>query len=69
MIFGKLFSHCIEVEDRAGDMLYDLIHQMAKAEGITEELKETDQMVWVGAMNNINHRATEIVFREAVYNV
>ena len=69
MISGKLFSHCKEVEDRAGDMLYDLIHQMAKSEGITEELKETDQMVWVGAMNNIKHRATEIVFREAVYNV
>jgi hypothetical protein len=69
MISGKLFSHCKEVEDRAGEMLYDLIHQMVKVEGITEELKANNQMAWVGAMNNIRHRATEIVFREVIYNV
>ena len=69
MISASLFRHCKEVEDRAGDMLENLTKQMAKSEGITEELKATDQMVWVGAMNNIRHHATEIVFREVIHNV
>ena len=69
MISGKLFSHCKEVEDRAGDMLETLIKQMANSEGITEELKVTDQMAWVGAMNNIRICATEIVFQEVIYDI
>jgi hypothetical protein len=69
MISGKLFSHCKEVEDRVGNMLYGLMCDMAKAEGVTEELKEVDQMAWVGAMNNIKHRAMEIIFAEVIYNV
>jgi hypothetical protein len=67
MISASLSQHCKEVEDRAGNMLETLIKQMANSEGITEELKVTDQMAWVGAMNNIRICATEIVFREVIY--
>ena len=42
---------------------------MAKSEGITEQLKESDQMAWVGAMNNIKQRAMEIIFAKVIYNV
>ena len=69
MISASLARHCKGAEDRAGDMLETLIKQMANSEGITEELKAFDQMAWVGAMNNIKHSATEIVFREVIYNV
>lgn len=42
-----------------------IVQQMAKAQGINEELKARDQMAWVGAMNNIKSAAKEIM-REAV---
>ena len=44
-----------------------LIPAMAKREGVTEILKATDQMVWVGHMNNIRNRAEEILLHELVY--
>ena len=44
-----------------------LTTQMAKAEGVTEQLKVADQMAWVGAMNNIKARAEEFVFRNLIY--
>ncbi len=44
-----------------------LIPAMAKQEGVTEALKATDQMEWVGHMNNIRNRAEEIVLHELVY--
>ena len=44
-----------------------LIPAMAKQEGVTEALKATDQMEWVGHMNNIRNRAEEIVLPELVY--
>ena len=66
---ASIFQHCKTVENRAGDMLETLMKQIANSEGITETLKATDQMAWVGATNNIWHRATEIVFREVIHNV
>jgi len=44
-----------------------LISAMAKQEGVTEALKATDQMEWVGRMNNIRNRAEEIILHELVY--
>jgi hypothetical protein len=44
-----------------------LIHQFATAEGITEDLKATDQMEWVARMNNIHARVTEITLQECIY--
>jgi len=69
MLVESLFEHCKEVENRANEMLYDFDQQMAKSEGITEQLKANDQMAWVGAMNNIRHRVSEIVFEEVIYCV
>ncbi len=44
-----------------------LISAMAKREGVTEALKASDQMEWVGRMNNIRSRAEEIILHELVY--
>ena len=41
--------------------------QMAECEGVTEQLKAENQMEWVGAMNSIRYRATEIVNAEVIY--
>lgn len=50
---GQLIHHLNEVDREANEMLRLLIEQMAQAQGITEQLKEENQMAWVGAMNNI----------------
>ncbi len=60
-ISGKLNSYLADVDRQAEEMFERLVKQMAAAEGVTEQLKAADQMVWVGRMNNIRNRATEII--------
>ena len=43
------------------------MEQMKAAEGVTEHMKQLDQMAWVGAMNSIRNRAEEIILREMIY--
>ena len=63
----KLVEHLNEVDLRAREMEERLIKEFAKQEGITEELKANDMMLWVRRMNNIRNRVREIVFEEVVY--
>lgn len=63
---GALTQHLIETNEAALDMMDMLVKQMAKGEGVTENLKRRDQMAWVGAMNNIRARADEIVRAELI---
>ncbi len=65
---GKLYQHCAEVEKQAKEMFEFLIEQMKEAEGVTEQLKEENQMVWVQRMSNIETRAREIVRNELIYD-
>ena len=67
LLNGKLNAHLEDVDRQAEEMLFRLVDQMARAEGITEQLKATDQMAWVGAMNNIRARAEEVVYAELIY--
>ena len=64
---GKLYQHCAEVENQAREMFDTLIEQMKEAEGVTEQLKEENQMEWVCRMQNIEARAREIVITELIY--
>lgn len=64
---GKLYQHCAEVENKAGDMFDTLVKQMKEAEGVTEQLKEENQLEWVCCMQNIEERAREIVTTELIY--
>ena len=63
---GTLTQHLIDTNEAALDMMDTLVKQMAKVEGVTEDLKRRDQMAWVGAMNNICARADEIVRAELI---
>ena len=63
-ISGKLNSYLADIDRQAEEMFELLVNQMAAAEGVTERLKSDNQMVWVGRMNNIRNRATEIVNNE-----
>jgi len=64
---GELMHHLNEIDREANEMLRLLIEQMAQAQGISEQLKEEDQMAWVGAMNNIRSAAEEIVCTDVIY--
>lgn len=68
LLSGKLNAHLEEVNRQAEEMLFRLVDQMARAEGVTEQIKVTDQMAWVGAMNSIRARAEEVVYAELIYN-
>ena len=63
---GTLGSYLRDVDEEADEMFFQLVKQLAKQEGVTEELKRRDQMAWVGAMNNIRNRAEEIVINDNI---
>lgn len=63
---GQLTHHLNEIDREANEMLRLLIEQMAQAQGTSEQLKEEEQMAWVGAMNNIRSAAEEIVLRDMI---
>ena len=68
LIQGKLYQHCAEIEQQANEMFELLIEQMKEAEGVTEELKEENQLEWVQRMGNIEARVREVVSEELIYN-
>lgn len=65
---GRLNSHLMEIEQAALTRLEQMVPQMAQAEGVTEELKATDQMKWVGLMNSIRHSAKEVILSDLIYS-
>ena len=67
LLSGKLNSHLAEIDNQATEMFDRLMKQLAEKEGNTEQLKATNQMAWVGAMNNIRNRAEEIVNAEVIF--
>jgi len=66
LLSGKLDAYLADIDRQAEAMFDRLIKEMAQREGITEELKATDQMAWVGAMNSVRQRATEVVNSELI---
>ena len=64
---GKLNSYLYEINAQAEEMFETLITKFKQSEGITEQLKASNQLEWVARMNNIRSRATEIVNNEMIY--
>ncbi len=64
---GTINDHLEEVDKSATEMFDHLVKQIASQQGVTEALKDQDQLAWVGAMNNIRNAATEIVNTEIIY--
>ncbi len=67
LIESKLNRYLHEIDIVSEDMLKSIISQLMKQENVTEELKSTNQMEWVQAMNNIKNRAEEIILKELIY--
>ena len=64
---GTLFPHCLEIEDAANARLEQMMPELAKAAGVTEELKTSDPLRWVGLMNTCKAQAEEVILAELVY--
>lgn len=69
MTSGKLVTYLDDIEQQVTAMFIRLVKELTEKENVTEELKATDQMLWVQKMNNIRNRATEIVNAELIYTV
>lgn len=67
MLTGKLPEHLGSIDKDANKKVHTIIARLADSEGIDENLKQTNQIEWVQAMNNIKNRAEEIVFNELIY--
>ena len=67
MLEDRLTAHLNAVDDEAQERMDILVRQMMERQGITEEMKTRDQMVWVGVVNNIQNAAEEIVLKELIY--
>ncbi len=64
---GTLNKHLKEIQEAAQERLDFMINELVKKENITEELKATNQLAWVGAMNSIKNIAEEIIYSELIY--
>ena len=64
----KLFPHLREIDETANRRLEQMMPELMKSAGVTEELKARDQMKWVGLMNSLKAQAEEIILSELVYN-
>ena len=65
---GRLNDYLADIEEQAQERFERVVEQMAESEGITKRLKATDQVAWVGEMNNIWSRARAVVNAELIYN-
>ena len=63
-----LYEYLLQLDRDAEEMFNRLVKQIAEREDVTEQFKAANQMVWVGKMNNIRQRATEIVNSELIYS-
>lgn len=63
----KLTAYLADIDEQAVELFFRLVNQLAEKEGVTEQLKADNQMLWVQRMNNIRNQATEIVNAELIY--
>lgn len=64
---GTLWTYLADLNEQAQSRLEVIIEQMQNAEGITEAMKASNQMLWVQSMNSIRNRAEEIIKAELIY--
>ena len=64
----KLTAYLADIDKQAEDMFFRLVKQLAEKEGVTEQHKADNQMLWVRKMNNICNLATEIINKDIIYS-
>ena len=64
---GLLYKHLAEIDRTATERINRIVKAMAEQDNTNEQLKETNQLLWVGLMNNYKHSAEEIVYNEILF--
>ena len=67
LLAGKLNDYLTDIDKQADEMFQRLVRQLADHDGITEQLKATDQMEWVRRMNAVRVQSAEIVNKKIIY--
>lgn len=68
LVDGILNKHLKEIQETAQDRVEQIINQLKKKSNLTENMKNTDMLYWVGMMNNFKNEAEEIVYKEIIYS-
>ena len=64
-----LWKHLAEIDEECDEMMDRLVRQMAKKEGVTEQLKSDDWLCWLPKMNSIRSRVKEVVLHDLIYSL
>ncbi|MCI8471277.1 MAG: TnpV protein [Clostridia bacterium] len=64
---GTLNTHLKEMQETAQNRVEQIINQLKEKSNLTEDMKNTDMLYWVGTMNSIKHQAEEIIYKELIY--
>lgn len=64
---GTLNAHLKEIQETADNRVQQIIEQLKAKRDLTEDMKNTDMLYWVGTMNSIKAQAEEIIFSELIY--
>lgn len=67
LLSETLWKHLAEVDEECNEMMDRLVRQMAKSEGVTEQLKSDNWLLWIQKMNGIRSRAEEVVLHDLIY--
>ena len=67
LLTGKLDAHLAEIDRTSTERVELIADQLARREGVTEELKASDQMEWVRRMNSLRASAEEVVLADLIY--
>ena len=67
LINGTLNAHLKEIQETADNRIQQVISELKTKSDLTEDMKNTNMLYWVGTMNSIKAQAEEIVFRELIY--
>lgn len=68
LVSGKLWAHLSEIDQTANRRLEQMMTELTAAQGLTESLKASDPMKWVGLMNNCKAQAEEMILAELIYS-
>lgn len=68
LLSEKLYPHLLEIERTANERLQTMMPRLMQSAGVTEALKASNQMKWVGLMNNLKAQAEETILAELIYS-
>ena len=68
LLTEKLYLHLAEIDQTANRRLGQLMDELKRSSGVTEELKSTNPMKWTGLMNTLKSQAEELILSELIYS-